>query len=100
MSAHAQFYCKPACGELIETILRLEPDKSAAIHGIVLDPADNPVPGASVLLFRTGEAQGESALIAKTSTDPAGHFVFGPLEGDVLYQVRAFRNDTVVRVLE
>jgi len=100
MSTHAHFYCKPACGELIETTLRLEPDKSAAIHGIVLDPADSPVPGASILLFRIDETQNESALIAKACTDAEGHFVFGSLKGDVLYQIRAFRNDTAIRVLE
>ncbi|MCL2368578.1 MAG: carboxypeptidase-like regulatory domain-containing protein [Oscillospiraceae bacterium] len=88
------FYCKPAKGEQINTHLTLTPDDSAAIYGRVSDGAENPIPGALVLLFREG------ALLAQAVTDGEGHFAFGALMGDVLYRIKVFQQNTRVRELE
>jgi len=95
----ANFYCKPACGERIETKLQITPDTSAAIHGVVSDTAGTAVPAALVLLFRVEEEQAHT-LIAQAATDSEGHFAFGGLEGDVLYRVKLFRQGAAVRTLE
>ena len=94
------FYCKPAKGERIETRLQLPPDTSAAIHGTVLDLEGAPMPGALVLLFRIDEEEDRPVLLAQAATDPEGHFAFGGLEGDRLYRIKVFQQNTKVRTLE
>jgi len=96
----ANFYCKPTPGERIVTTLRITPDRSAAIHGVVSDPEDAPIPAALALLFQAEEATGKEVLIAQSTTDAEGHFAFGGLEGDVLYRVKVFQQGTKVRELE
>jgi len=94
------FYCKPAPGERIETRLTVTPDRSAAIHGVVLDPEGAPLSCALVLLFLAEESPGSQTLLAEAQTDAEGHFAFGCLEGDVLYRIKVFQQGRKVRVLE
>ena len=87
------FHCKPAKGEQIETCLTLASADSAAICGTVSDEEGSPVTGALALLFR------DAALIAQAVTDAEGQFAFGALEGDILYRVKVFRQNTRIREL-
>ncbi|MCL2563720.1 MAG: carboxypeptidase-like regulatory domain-containing protein [Oscillospiraceae bacterium] len=97
----ANFYCKPAQGERIETKLELAPDISAAIHGVVSDTEGAAIGGALVLLFRVDEQTDKAhTLIAQIVTDAEGHFAFGGLDGDVLYRVKVFRRCGTGRVLD
>ena len=95
----SKFYCKPAPGERIETALTLIPDTSCAIHGVIRDPDDASLPAVLVLLFRQEEAT-PPVLIAQVMTDADGHFAFGGLSGDTLYQIKVFTQNTRVRTLE
>lgn len=97
----SSFYCKPAPGERIDTQLQLAPDDKSAIHGAVLDLERAPLSGALVLLFQVQsdtEPRGRH-LIAQCVTDSEGHFAFGGLWGDRLYQVKIFLQNTNVRTL-
>jgi len=98
MTGYAKFYFKPSAGELIETIVHTEFDKRTAICGTVLDKEDNPVEDALVLLFRLTE-EGEE-LVYRIFTDKAGYFIFGPLESDVLYLIKIYKNSVKLRELE
>lgn len=96
---HSKFYCKPAPGERIETALTIPPDTSAAIHGVLTDPEGVPLPAVLVLLFRMQD-DASPVLIAQITTDADGHFAFGGLLGDTLYQIKLFRQHTCARTLE
>ena len=93
------FHCKPAPGERIETTLAIPPDTSSAIHGVLTDPKGVPRPAVLVLLFRL-EADAAPVLIAQITTDADGHFAFGGLPGDTLYQVKLFQANTRMRTLD
>ena len=94
-----KFYCKPAPGERIETALTIPPDTSAVIHGVLTDPDGVPLSSVLVLLFRV-EEEAPPVLIAQITTDADGHFAFGGLLGDTLYQVKLFPHNTRMRTLE
>ena len=97
MSAGVKFYFKPAAGEHIKTAVNIEPDTSAAILGTVLNTQSVPVDNALVLLFRAGN---EKKLIDRQFTDDEGQFYFGPIEGDVMYQIKIYKNHVKIRELE
>ena len=94
-----KFYCKPAQGERIETVLTVPLDTSSAIHGVLTDPDGIPMSAVLVLLFQTTE-DAPPSLIAQVTTDSDGHFAFGGLLGDTLYQIKIFQQNTRVRTLE
>lgn len=97
MSSVAKFYFKPAEGEHIETTVKIEQEKAAAVCGTVRDKGAAPVEGALVLLFRSGQ---EKKLIDRQFTDDEGQFSFGPIEGNVLYLIKVYKNSVKIRELE
>ena len=97
LSSGAQFYFKPAEGEHIGTAVTLEREKAAAICGTVKNRGGNVVCGALILLFT---AENEKRLIDRQFTDDEGQFYFGPIEGNVLYKIKAYKNDVKLRELE
>ena len=97
MSAGARFYFKPAGGEQVDTTIRIENDKSAAICGTVVDGGGAAVTGALTLLF---SAEGDKRLIGSRFTDEEGQFFFGPIEGERLYLIKIYKNNTKIRELE
>jgi protocatechuate 3,4-dioxygenase beta subunit len=97
LDTSVKFYVKPAPGEPVETAVSLERDLSAAVSGTVISSGGAPVGEALVLLFRAGE---EKTLIGSQLTDDEGQFFFGPIEGDVLYQIKIYKNTVKVRELE
>jgi protocatechuate 3,4-dioxygenase beta subunit len=97
MSSVGKFYFKPSEGEHIETTVKLEQEKAAAICGTVCDKAGAAVEGALVLLFRSGP---DKKLIDRQFTDDEGQFSFGPIEGNVLYLIKAYKNSIKIRELE
>ncbi len=97
LSSVAKFYFKPAEGEHIETTVKVEEEKAAAICGAVKDRSDMPIEGALVLLFKSGQ---EKKLLDRQFTDEEGQFSFGPLEGNVLYLIKVYKNSVKIRELE
>lgn len=97
LSSVAKFYFKPAEGEHIETTVKIEQEKAAAICGSVRDKGDTPVDGALVLLFRSEQ---DKKLIDRQFTDNEGQFYFGPIEGNVLYLIKVYKNSIKIRELE
>ncbi|NMA26006.1 MAG: carboxypeptidase regulatory-like domain-containing protein [Clostridiales bacterium] len=97
LSSVAKFYFKPAEGEHIETTVKIESEKAAAICGTVKDRGDAPVEGALVLLFKSGQ---DKRLIDRQFTDEEGQFSFGPIEGNVLYLIKVYKNSVKIRELE
>lgn len=97
MSSVAKFYFKPAEGEHIETTVKIEQEKAAAICGTVKDRGGTAVEGVLVLLFKSGQ---EKRLIDRQFTDDEGQFSFGPIEGNVLYLIKAYKNSVKIRELE
>ncbi|MDR3277647.1 MAG: hypothetical protein LBT12_02645 [Oscillospiraceae bacterium] len=95
MSAGAKFYFKPGEGAQIEAAVSIEPEKAAAVCGTVLD-AGAAVRGALVLMFRADEKK----LIDRQFTDEDGQFFFGPIEGNVLYLIKVYKNNIKIRELE
>ena len=99
MSTYSKFYFHPGKGEQVNTSITPEPDERSAICGKVLDGKGRPVENALVLLFRAGEDR-VSDLISRFCTDEDGHFIFGPLESEILYLIKVFKNDVKLRELE
>ncbi len=97
MSSVAKFYFKPAEGEHIETTVKIEQEKAAAICGTVKDKGGTPVEGALVLLFKSGQ---DKRLIDRQFTDDEGQFSFGPIEGNMLYLIKVYKNSVKIRELE
>ena len=95
MSGHFRFFCKPKKDQRIQTAFQVERDQSSVIHGVVRDGAGNPVAGALLLLFLADENR--DVPQAQAYTDQDGHFAFWGLEGDVLYLVKLFQENTTVR---
>jgi protocatechuate 3,4-dioxygenase beta subunit len=97
LSSVARFYFKPAEGEHIETTVKIEQEKSAAICGTVRDRDGTSVEGALVLLFKSGQ---DKKLIDRQFTDEEGQFSFGPIEGNILYLIKVYKNSVKIRELE
>jgi hypothetical protein len=97
VSSVGKFYFKPSEGEHIETSVQIEQEKAAAICGTVRDKTGAAVPEALVLLFRSGPAQ---KLVDRQFSDEEGQFSFGPIEGNVLYLIKVYKNNTKIRELE
>lgn len=97
MSSAAKFYFKPAEGEHVETTVKVEAEKAAAICGTVRDTAGTVVSGALVLLFISGK---DKKLIDRQFTDDEGQFSFGPIQGNVLYMIKVYKNSVKIRELE
>ncbi len=97
MSSVAKFYFKPAEGEHIETTVKIEQERAAAICGTVKDRSETPVEDALVLLFKSGQ---EKKLIDRQFTDEEGQFYFGPIEANVLYLIKVYKNSVKIRELE
>ena len=100
MSFFSKFYVKPSSGEQIETKVHIDPDNRSAIYGTILDPKGAPVSEALLLLFKAGRDSGPASPISQLFTDADGQFVFGPLETDVLYLIKVFKNSIKLRELE
>jgi protocatechuate 3,4-dioxygenase beta subunit len=97
LSSVARFYFKPAEGEHIETTVKIEQEKAAAICGTVRDRDGTSVEGALVLLFKSGQ---DKKLIDRQFTDEEGQFSFGPIEGNILYLIKVYKNSVKIRELE
>ncbi len=97
MSSVAKFYFKPAEGEHVETTVGIDQEKAAAVCGTVRNREGAAVEGALVLLFRSGQ---ERKLIDRQFTDDEGQFSFGPIEGNVLYLIKIYKNSIKIRELE
>jgi protocatechuate 3,4-dioxygenase beta subunit len=97
MSSVAKFYFKPAEGEHVETTISIDEEKAAAVCGTVRDREGAVVEGALVLLFRSGQ---DKTLIDRQFTDDEGQFSFGPIEGNVLYLIKIYKNSIKIRELE
>jgi hypothetical protein len=97
LSSIAKFYIKPAEGEHIETTVKIEQEKAAAVCGTVRDKGGAAVEGALVLLFRSAQ---DKKLVDRQITDEEGQFAFGPIEGNVLYLIRVYKNSVKIRELE
>ncbi len=50
-----------------------------------------------VLLFRSGQ---DKKLVDRQVTDEEGQFSFGPIEGNVLYLIKVYKNSVKLRELE
>lgn len=97
MSSVAKFYFKPMEGEHVETTVKIEQEKAAAVCGTVRDKTGAVVEGALVLLFSSGQTK---KLIDRQFTDDDGQFSFGPIEGNVLYLIKVYKNSIKIRELE
>ena len=97
MSSVAKFYFKPAEGEHIETTVKIEQEKAAAVCGTVRDRGGAVVENALVLLFRSGQ---DKKLLDRQFTDEDGQFSFGPIEGNILYLIKVYKNSVKLRELE
>jgi protocatechuate 3,4-dioxygenase beta subunit len=99
LSSVAKFYFKPAEGEHVETTVKIEPEKAAAVCGTVRDKGGAAVEGALVLLFRPGQDK-DKKLVDRQFTDEEGQFSFGPIEGNALYLIKVYKNSVKIRELE
>ena len=93
----SKFYFKPAEGEHIETTVKIEPEKAAAICGTIRDKGGAAVENALVMLFRSGQ---DKKLLDRQFTDEEGQFSFGPIEGNILYLIKVYKNSVKLRELE
>lgn len=102
MGENRKFYFKPQPGEQIETRIKINQNNKSSIYATVLDIDGKPVKGALVLLFKVGDSEDteEHELISNFHTDEDGQFVFGNLEGDVLYLIKIFFEKSKIRELE
>lgn len=99
MGRYSKFYFRPAKGEQVTTTIMPEGDEYSAIFGRVVDKQEKPVTDALVLLFHMNDTQ-TPELIGRFRTDNDGHFMFGPLEGGILYSIKVYKNSLKVRELE
>ena len=99
MATYAKFYFRPGKGEQINATVSAEPDGRSAICGRVLDQKGRPIQDALALLFRSVEGDAP-ALEGRFCTDEDGLFLFGPLQSEVLYIIKIYKNDTKIRELE
>lgn len=93
------FYVKPAANELVETTVHIQPDPRPALVGTVLSEK-RPVQDALVAIYLSGGQDAPDQPVGSLYTDELGHFAFGPLEPQKLYQVRVFKAGPAARSLE
>ena len=94
--AMQNFYLKPTPGQRVETQLTVQQDNTATIFGRIHNTTGAPLPTVLVLLFQ----EGKDSPIAQCESDLDGHFAFGGLPGNTLYQVKVFPPGPAPRVLE
>lgn len=94
-----KFYFRPGEGELIETVVHLNPERDSSIHGYVRDSEGRAIFEALVMLFKTGEND-ELTFHTQTFTDEMGQFIFGPLTPGQLYMIKVFKNAVKIRELQ
>jgi hypothetical protein len=99
MAAYSKFYFRPSKGEQIGTVITPEPDDRAVISGRVVDGKERPIEDAVLLLYRVNEGA-PPELLSRFCTDEDGQFIFGPLEGDRLYLIKAYKDGIKLRELE
>ena len=99
MSTYTRFFFRPSSGEQVSTAISLGAQEHSAVCGRVTGAESEPVEDALVLLFRVAE-DGAPELLSQFCTDSDGHFIFGPLEGEVLYLIKVFKNNLKLRELE
>jgi hypothetical protein len=99
LSTYSKFYFRPGKGEQIETVIKLAQDERSAIYGRVLDEKGRPVSDALILLFSVHDDD-QLQLISRFCTDEDGHFIFGPLESEILYLIKIFMGSIKLRELE
>lgn len=99
MSAFTKFYFRPGEHELIETVVRLQPDTRSSIHGYVREPDGRAIADALIMLFEVAEEE-ELTLYTQTFTDEHGQFILGPLSAGQLYMIKAFKNSVKIRELQ
>ena len=90
MNLYQSFYVKPAANELVETTVHIQPDPRPALLGTVLS-GRKPVQDALVAIYLSGGSDAPDQPVGSLYTDELGHFAFGPLEPQKLYQVRVFK---------
>lgn len=93
------FYIRPSRCELVETTAVLQAQERPVLHGTVINADGKPVADAVAVLYASGGAQPDS-IAGVTVTDTFGHFVFGPLEAGILYQVSIHADTMQHRILE
>ena len=99
MNLFQSFYVKPAANELVETTVHIQPDPRPALLGTVLS-GKKPVQDALVAIYLSGGQVAPDTAAGAIYTDELGHFAFGPLEPQKLYQVRVFKAGPSARNLE
>lgn len=99
MSTYSKFYFRPGRGEQVNTVITPLPEERSAVCGRVVDTRGLPVSDALVLLFRNKEGAAPE-LISRFLTDEDGQFFFGPLEPEMLYIIKVFKNNIKIRELE
>lgn len=99
MNLFQSFYVKPAANELVETTVHIQPDPRPALLGTVL-AGKKPVSDALVAVYLSGGPDAPDQPVGSLYTDELGHFAFGPLEPQKLYQVRVFKASGAARNLE
>ncbi len=97
---YTKFFVHPGEHETIKTEITLAPDRRSALHGRVCLPDGKPAVDALVMLFHAGVQGGEPKFVSCMFTDDSGHFVFGPLEPEVLCLLKVYKNSVKVRELE
>ena len=93
------FYVRPSRCELIETTAVVQSQEHPVLHGTVVNADGKPVADAVAVLYASGGAQPD-VIAGVTVTDAFGHFVFGPLEAGILYQVSIHADTMQRRILE
>lgn len=75
---------------------KLKPEKRGVIHGIIVDPEDNPVKDALVKLFEKKECDERFKPIGFQFTDKYGQFLF-PVEADIEHVLKIFYLEREIR---
>ncbi len=100
MSLYGKFYFRPKDGEVLYTELMPVVKNESAIVGVVKMSETELVSDATVVLFSLENANSSPKFISQTKTDKDGHFCFGELSGEVLYQIKVFKEGSLSRYLE
>ena len=79
----------------VEAVVMMPREKRSVLHGTVYDIEGNRMPNAVLCLYINEE--GRMQPVGDTFTDADGEFVFGPLEEDKNYIVKAYANGALLR---
>lgn len=101
MNIFKNFFISPSENEVIQTEIKVKSDIKPAVLGTICDENGSPCQDVFVAVYKmNSEKTSIESLETYTYTDKYGNFILAPLENGELYNVKIYKSNNQVRILD